>query len=182
MKRILLLQLLFLCLAAPLPAEPSVEVAGHRYPGKIRAGEQSWTLRGTHHFRYKHIFSVFTGALYTTDDPAGKRLTFTYTRTLNADDLRDQAMNTLEANNPKETLAGYEAPLSELQRAYQNVKDGDSYTLTVITGRGIWLHLNETEVFFSDNSDFGYWYLDIWLGDPPISNSLKKALTQGLSS
>jgi hypothetical protein len=182
MKSIYPVLLCILNFTASLAAEPAVEVAGHRYPEKIKVHDHSWALQGTHHFRYRRIFSVFTGALYTTDDPEGKRLKFTYTRTLKGGDLRDQAIKTLKENNSKEILEKYTHPLAGLQKAYQDVKDGDSYTLTVITNEGIWLHLNEKEVFFSDNSEFGYWYLDIWLGTPPISESLKSDLTQGLSS
>lgn len=161
---------------------PSVEVAGHPFPKHLEAYEQTWSLQGTHHFRYRRIFSVFAAGLYTAEGPAGKRLTFTYTRNLKADDLRDQAMKTLEAHNSREVLKKYRDPTAELQKAYQDVKDGDAYSLTVITDKGIWLHLNDKEIFFHDDSDFGYWYLDIWLGDPPISDALKFALTKGQSS
>lgn len=181
MKTITLLPLILISFALPLPSIASVEVASHPFPKQLEALEQTWTLQGTHHFRYKVFFSVFAAGLYTTDEPDGKRLHFTYTRNLKAGDLRDQAMKTLKANNSEETLKNYRNPLSELQKAYVDVKDGDSYTLTVVTGKGIWLHLNDNEIFQSDNSEFGYWYLDIWLGDPPISDDLKSALTKGKS-
>ncbi|MDA3873177.1 MAG: chalcone isomerase family protein [Kiritimatiellae bacterium] len=181
MKSITLRPLLLIFLTFPLAAEPSEVVEGHRFPKQLESHEQTWTLQGTHHFRYKVFFSVFAAGLYTTDEPDGKRLSFTYTRNLKADDLRDQAMKTLKANNSNDIMETYRKPTTKLQTAYRYVKEGDTYTLTVITDKGIWLHLNDKEIYFHDNSTFGYWYLDIWLGDPPISDDLKSALTKGLS-
>lgn len=160
-------------------AADAVTVEGHRYPVTQNAHGTTWDLRGTEHFRYKVLFSVFTAALHTQRDGDGERLTFTYTRKLKADDLREQAMKTLKANNDPATLNQY-APLTEqIQNAYLDVKAGDSYAITVIPGSGTWLELNGVELFHTENAEFGNWYLDIWLGTPPISASLKAALTKG---
>jgi hypothetical protein len=157
----------------------SVTIKGHTYPKSVTSEGVEWELKGTDHFVYKVFFSVFTGAYYEQKDGEGKRLKFTYTRDLKADDLREQAMKTLEENNPKSVLEQYQDSLTGMQKAYQNVKENDSYVITAIPGKGTWLHLNGKELFFDKDGEFGLWYLDIWLGDPPISDSLKEALTGG---
>lgn len=158
-----------------LPAA-NVKVHDHLYPLALEARGTNWRLGGTEHFRYKRIFSVFTAALYHQENGGGRRLTFTYTRSLKADDLRDRAMRTLTANNDPETLAEYAAWTDGLQKAYIDVKDGDSYSITVLPEAGTWLELNGKILFACDSAAFGFWYLDIWLGDPPASDSLKQAL------
>lgn len=174
MKSIFLL--FFLFSSSFLHAANAVEIEGHRYPLTLEAEGVTWTLRGTEHFRYKVFFSVFTAALYHQTPGKGERLRFTYTRNLKAADLREQAIKTLTANNDAATLEKFAALTGQIQAAYVDVKKGDSYTITMISDRGTWLHLNGKELFFSENAEFGDWYLDIWLGNPPISPSLKAAL------
>jgi len=169
-----ILSALLMFAAATLQA---VEVAGDRYPERVEALDADWKLQGAHHFKYKIFFSVFTGALYEQVGGDGQRLTFTYTRSLDADDLRKQAMETLRNAHDEATLKKYEDLTRAIQNAYKDVDDGDNYTLTVLPDRGVWLHRNGEEAYFADNAEFGFWYLSIWLGDQPASNSLKRALT-----
>lgn len=182
------MKLIPLFLIAGLSGSPAfsggktVKVADHQYPLELRAHGASWKLSGTEHYRYKVFFSVFTAALYVNPEPENKRLTFTYTRKIKADDLREQAMKTLKTQNNAGTLNSFAELTREIQKAYEDVDAGDHYTLTVIQNRGIWLERNGKEVFFSENAAFGFWYLDIWLGDPPISESLKDALMGEASS
>lgn len=176
MNKFIILLGFLLWLNTSLAATEMVEVKNHRYPINIEAQGNSWILQGTEHFRYKAIFSVFTAALYTQKGGEGQKLHFTYTRKLKADDLRQKALETLQNQHDEPSLKKYADLTEQIQAAYVNVKDGDAYTLTVLPEKGIWLHLNETEVFYSDNAEFGKWYLGIWLGDPPVNASLKQAL------
>jgi hypothetical protein len=157
----------------------AVKLKGHRYPRQVEAKGVAWEIKGAEHFVYKVFFSVFTGAYYEQTDGEGKRLKFTYTRNLKAKDLVAQADKQLTATNPPEVLRTYAEPLQGIQDAYVDVKEGDSYVITAIPGKGTWLELNGEEKFFTDNGDFGIWYLNIWLGDPPINDDLKEALTTG---
>ncbi|MGA0368921.1 MAG: chalcone isomerase family protein [Kiritimatiellia bacterium] len=166
----------------PLSGKETVRVKDHEYPVQYESQSVKWRLRGTEHFRYKVVFSVFTAAYYKQIDGNGKVLRFTYTRSLKAKDLREQAMKTLRNQNSEQTLKEFEELTGRIQSAYEDVSDGDAYTITVIPGQGTWLHRNDQEVFFTENAGFGEWYLNIWLGDPPISADLKTALTQGPDS
>ncbi|MDF3128382.1 chalcone isomerase family protein [Kiritimatiellaeota bacterium B1221] len=176
MKAIPSLMIIWLGLLPAAYANETVKVKDHRYPVQLEAQESVWTLEGTEHFKYKAIFSVFTAAYYTQTGGDGQKLHFTYTRKLKADDLRGKAMETLRNQNDHQTLQTYEALTARIQAAYEDVKDGDAYIITVDPEKGTWLHLNGNEIFFTDNAAFGKWYLDIWLGNPPANASLKKAL------
>lgn len=171
-----------LFLSSFLYANDVVVVQGHSYPVRISAHEVEWKLTGTEHFKYKVFFSVFTAAYYRQVEGGGEKLIFTYTRDLNADDLRKQSTKHLEESSDSTMLAMYKELTAEIQAAYVNVKENDSYAVTAVPGKGTWLQLNKQEVFFSENAEFGDWYLNIWLGDPPISESLKKALVKEESS
>lgn len=154
----------------------TVEVNDHSYPKSENVYDTEWILQGTHHFKYKIFFSVFTGAYYQAAQADGERLVFTYTRDIEAEDLREQAMKHLKATQSDEVLKSYASLTEQLQNAYEDVSDGDTYAITVLPEKGIWLDRNDKTVFHSDNADFGDWYLDIWLGDPPIDKGLKKDL------
>lgn len=178
MKTILLT---FLLLPTLLYAAIPLEVAGHTYPRTLEAKNLSWSLSGADHFRYR-LFSVFTGALYTApEEPAARRLTFTYTRNLPADTLVEQGMRILRQSNTPADLEQRAALIDRVNQAYQDVRKGDSYTFTVIPGQGTWLHLNDKEILFLQDADFGLWYLNIWLGETPMSENLRNALLNGIS-
>ncbi len=178
MKTTFLLLILPLGYLLPVNAGETVKVKDHRYPVQIEAQDSTWMIQGTEHFKYKAIFSVFTAALYTRKEGEGQKLHFTYTRELKADDLRKKAMETLQKQHDEQTLALYTALTEQMQSAYVNVKEGDAYIVTVHPDKGTWLHFNDREVFYTENAAFGKWYMGIWLGDPPVNASLKKALME----
>lgn len=167
--------LLLLYPLLPLLSE-TVEVKDHIYPKTETVFDVEWNLQGTHHFKYKIFFSIFTGAYYESTSGESERLVFTYTRDIEANDLRKQAMKHLTSTNSEETLSKYENLTEEIQSAYEDVRDGDRYSITVINERGTWLSRNDEVVFTTDDVAFGKWYMDIWLGTPPISEELKEAL------
>ena len=167
---------LALALFTTLLFAKEVNVHKHTYPTTESAYETEWNLQGTYHFKYKIFFSVFTGAYYQPENQKGERLVFTYTRNITADDLRAQAMKHLQNTQSDEIMEKYKTDLEKIQAAYEDVSDGDSYALTVLPEKGIWLARNGETVFTSEDPNFGDWYLDIWLGNPPIDKGLKKAL------
>ena len=153
----------------------TVRVAGHRYPARVEAKDLSWELQGAEHFRFR-LFSVFTGALYVNPDATARRLTFTYTRNIDRDTLVEQGNRVLREAHDRETLQKWKAELDQVNAAYEDVSKDDQYTFTVVPGRGTWLHLNEKEKLFLEDADFGLWYLDIWLGEKPMSEKFRDAL------
>ena len=169
--------LIAIFLAIPLSAD-TIRVAGHRYPRQLESNDITWQLSGAEHFRYR-LFSVFTGARYIHEDSEAIKLTFTYTRNLDRDVLIDQGQRVLREANDRETLRKYQSQLEKVNAAYRNVREGDRYTFTVIPGRGTWLHFNDEEALYLDDAAFGMWYLEIWLGDNPMSTNFRDALLNG---
>lgn len=158
------------------------EVANHAYPIEMETKELVWRLSGADHFRFR-LFSVFTGALYFSDaSPNARRLVFTYTRNLEAVTLVEQGMRVLRAAKPAAEIEARQSLIDTVNAAYRDVSRGDRYIFTVIPDRGTWLHLNEEEILFVGDADFGLWYLDIWLGDDPMSVSLRNALLEGIGT
>lgn len=156
------------------------EVAGHRYPVEIVSKGLSWSLSGAHHFRFR-LFSVFTGALFQAgSNPGARKLTFTYTRSIDAGTLVEQGMRVLRDAHREEEIDARRDLLETVNAAYRDVTRGDRYTFTVIPGRGTWLHFNSEEILFIDDADFGLWYLGIWLGENPMSTPLRNALLEGI--
>lgn len=156
------------------------EVAHHTYPIEMEAKGLVWRLSGVDHFRFR-LFSVFTGALYSSAaSPKARRLVFTYTRNLEADTLVEQGMRVLRTAKPEAEIEARQPLIDTVNAAYRDVSRGDRYIFTVIPDRGTWLHLNEEEILFVGDADFGLWYLDIWLGDDPMSVSLRNALLEGI--
>lgn len=180
MKHFLLSILFSLCISTSLRAD-TVTVKGHQYEKKQDAQGATWTLQGTKHFTVRLLvkISVLTAAYYEEAEGEGRRLEFTYLRDLKAKDLRAKAMEALEKQNTPEELAVRKEMLEDIQQAFVDVKKGDRYTITAIPGKGTWLHLNGEETYTNTDGDFGLWYLDIWLGTPPIDYKLKTALMGG---
>jgi hypothetical protein len=156
----------------------TIEVHNHTYSVTETAFGADWQLQGSHHFKYKIFFSVLTGALYQEMEGEGERLVFTYTRNIKAEDLVSSSTTHLEKTRTAEKLEEYAELLAEIQGAYTDLEKNDQYAITVLPEKGIWLERDGEVVFHSDNAEFGDWYLDIWLGDPPISEEMKKALLE----
>jgi hypothetical protein len=155
-------------------------VSGHEYPLNKESKDLQWTLSGAEHFRFR-LFSVFTGALFKAEsEPEARKLTFTYTRRIDAGTLVEQGMRVLREANSEAELEKRRELIDKVNAAYLDVSRGDRYTFTVIPGRGTWLHFNDEEILFIDDADFGLWYLDIWLGEKPMSTSLRNALLEGI--
>ncbi len=158
----------------PCAESALVEVHGHRYAEEKEEDGRRWKLLGAEHFRYG-VFSVFTGALYLGED-GGRQLAFTYTRSVKAEVLRGQALRVLRGAYEEGMLTRWAESLEKMNGAFVNVVAGDQYTLTMVPGEGVWLHLNGKERVFIADSEFGTWYLSIWLGEKPMSVPLRDAL------
>jgi hypothetical protein len=174
----LLLPLLLLTLPSPAASGPRSSAGQEQMPGRENP-EQSWRLSGAGHFRYR-LFSVFNGALYLGGDvPGSQRLQLTYTRSIPAQTLAEQGLRVLRQSYSADEIAARNGLLEQINQAYRDVRAGDMYSFTVIPGQGTWLHLNGEELLFVHDSDFGLWYLGIWLGEHPMSASLRDALLPG---
>ncbi len=141
-------------------------------------------LIGSTTFRWMSIIKVYDARLHLgAGEPPTKvfadipvRLQLTYHRGFTAAEIV-QGGDTLLARNVKvETLAALRERLELINRAYRDVREGDSYTLTYAPGKGTTLRLNGSPLVTIPGQDFAAAYFRIWLGDDPISESMRDAL------
>ncbi|MEQ3636384.1 chalcone isomerase family protein [Alcanivorax sp.] len=103
------------------------------------------------------------------------RLTFRYFRDVPGDALAKAALNFLEKNLSKADFERYQVRFTQFNSHYQNISDGDAYTLTY-AAHGLTLALNNTPLATETDDTFARYYLRIWFGEDPYSRSLKENL------
>ena len=82
----------------------------------------------------------------------------------------------LARNVKADALVSLRERLELINRAYRDVREGDSYTLTYVPGKGTTLRLNGSPLVTVPGHDFAAAYFRIWLGDDPISKSMRDTL------
>jgi len=178
--------LLLALLAAPALA---AEVAGVRVDDRIRLDSGELVLNGAG-LRTKAFFKVYVAGLYlperktSTDEvlalPGAKRVAMRLMRDLSAKQLSDALDEGFRDNTPaaeQEPLKGRLGELSAIMNALRSAKEGDVIALDWLPGTGTRVMVNgETKGKAIAGEDFYRALLRIWLGDNPVSGSLKKAL------
>ena len=170
---------LMLCLTAIANAN-----ATPAHTGQLTEDGARFGLIGSTTFRWMSVIKVYDARLHLgAGQPPTKvladipvRLQLTYHRGFTAAEIV-QGGDTLLARNVKaETLAALRERLELINRAYRDVREGDSYTLTYVPGKGTTLRLNGSPLVTIAGQDFAAAYFRIWLGDDPISESMRDAL------
>lgn len=139
---------------------------------------------GAKTFRWKSVFKVYDVALHLgAGESSGRifadmptRLHLSYHRDFTAAEIVKGGDALLARNVDAATLAALRERLGLINRTYRDVKAGDSYTLTYVPDRGTTLRLNGAPLVTIPGHDFAAAYFRIWLGDDPISPSLRDTL------
>ena len=105
------------------------------------------------------------------------RLSFRYFREVPGDAFAKAALNFLEKNLSKADFERYKARFKQFNNHYQDIGDGDVYTLTY-RPNSLTLALNNTLLATETGDDFARNYLRIWFGETPYSRPLKENLLQ----
>jgi len=178
--------LLVAFLAAPALA---AEVAGVKVDERIKLESSELVLNGAG-LRTKSFFKVYVAGLYlaakktSADDvlalPGAKRVSMRLMRDLSAKQLTDALEEGIRDNTPtpeQEALKGRLAELTAIMSSLQSAKEGDVIALDWVPGSGTRIVLNgELRGKPIAGENFYRALLRIWLGDNPVSVSLKKAL------
>ena len=178
--------LLFVFLAAPALA---AEVAGVKVDERVELGSGELVLNGAG-LRTKAFFKVYVAGLYLAEKktrpeevlalPGAKRVSMRLMRELSAKQLIEALEGGIHDNTPaseREPLSGRLAELAAIMNALQSAKEGDVIALDWLPGSGTRVVLNgEPRGKPIVGEDFYRALLKIWLGDNPVSGSLKKAL------
>lgn len=170
---------LILCLAAIPNASATPAPSGQLTEDDVR-----FELVGATTFRWMSIIKVYDARLHLgAGEPPTKvfadipiRLQLTYHRGFTAAEIIKGGDTLLARNVKAETLAALRERLELINRAYRDVREGDSYTLTYVPGKGTTLRLNGSPLVTIAGQDFAAAYFRIWLGDDPISESMRDAL------
>ena len=141
-------------------------------------------LIGSTTFRWMSIIKVYDARLHLgAGEPPTKvfadipvRLQLTYHRGFTAAEIIKGGDTLLARNVKAESLAALRDRLELINRAYRDVREGDSYSLTYVPGKGTTLRLNGSPLVTIPGHDFATAYFRIWLGDDPISESMRDAL------
>jgi long-chain acyl-CoA synthetase len=179
---------LMLCAQLALAAE----VAGVKVDERISLGSSELILNGAG-LRTKAFFKVYVAGLYLSEKKTSaadvlallgaKRVSMRLMRDLSAKQLTDALDEGIRDNTPppeQEALKVRLGELATIMNAIQSAKEGDVIALDWIPGSGTRVVLNgEARGQAIAGEDFYRALLRIWLGDNPVSGSLKKALLGG---
>jgi len=135
-------------------------------------------------FRWMRVVNVYDAALHIGSGHDGSksldgvpiRLEIHYRRDFTASEIAKGGDALLQRNVPADTFEALRPRLERLNRAYRDVKPGDRYVLTYVPGTGTILRLNDTPLITIEGEDFARAYFRIWLGEEPISASLRDQL------
>jgi hypothetical protein len=178
--------LLLALVAAPALA---AEVAGIKVDERVKVESSELVLNGAG-LRTKAFFKVYVAGLYLAEKkasadevlalPGAKRVSMRLMRDLSAKQLTDALDEGIRDNTPaaeQEVLKGRIAELTAIMNSLRSAKEGDVIALDWLPETGTRVVLNgEAKGKAIAGEDFYRALLRIWLGDDPVSGSLKKAL------
>jgi hypothetical protein len=141
-------------------------------------------LQGVGLLRYRLVFKGYVAALYLPPDVAPeqalddvpKRLEIEYFWAIGARDFAAAQNEGIARNVDPATLERVRPAMQEMAALYRDVQPGDRYALTYLPERGTELALNGEPLGRVGGSEFARAIFSIWLGEEPLSQSLKKQL------
>lgn len=157
------------------------------FPIKIRLPSTKAELVkiGEHRYFHSMFFNIYDIALYAgksakiaevLDAKTIYRLEFRYLRKVDKSIILKSSIKMLARNIAPEDYKRIKTRLNRLNTAYQNVENGDRSSLTYQPGIGTTLNINGSHIITIEGEDFARLYFTIWLGNSPISKSLKRDL------
>lgn len=180
---IISMTLLTLILAYPAASSARL-IEGVYFTPRIVASEVPMVLNGVGLKKLWKIVKVSVAALYlgegispdTVLADVPKRLEIEYFHAISGRDFAKLTEKLLRENVDTVALRSLQPRIDRLNALYVDVKPGDRYALTYLPGRGTILSLNGTEIGAIEGKDFGSAVFAMWLGQRPLSDSLKKEL------
>lgn len=177
---------LLLCVALPAFA---AEVAGVRFDERVHVGAAELVLNGAG-VRKRAFFQVYAIGLYLPRKMAApdeavaasgpKRVAIHMLRDVGAEQFADALAEGLRANHPETLARALEPRVKQLSAAMIELKEAKKGMAIVLDWTG-----SETQLLVEGRpagrpiagEDFYQALLRIWLGDHPVQEDLKKALT-----
>ncbi len=180
---------LFVVLLACLPMQAfGVTVSGVEVPEKAHVQSRQLVLNGAG-VRTKFMFKVYVAALYMETkkkrpdevlvDGGVKRVSLYVMRKLTGGEFMEAFNKAINANHTADQYIPLAARLIHFSRVFRKVGEvnkGDVITLDYSPETGTIVSVNGKEQGRTEGQDFYRALLKIWMGDHPVSDSLKKGM------
>jgi hypothetical protein len=164
---------------------PTALLAVGNFPATYQIGGNSFEKRGEYRYVYRVFFKLYDAALYVKPSASPQdifdakipfHLSFHYLRTIEKSIILDSADKMLNRNLSDPELRTIADRVDKINAAYQTVENGDRSSLTYEPDVGTTLKINDRPVITIEGEDFAQLYFQIWLGENPISSSMKAVL------
>ena len=167
------------------------EFGGIQFPDKIALPDTAKTvqLNGVG-YRKKFFIKVYIGALYTEklarsrdevvalDGPNRILMHFVHEE-VSSEKLVAAWNEGFEENMSDDAFEKMRPEIDKFNAMFPTVKQGDVIYLDYIPGTGTRVTINDEKKGVIAGKDFSRALLDIWLGEEPADNKLKKAMLGG---
>jgi len=164
-------------------------VEGVELPGEIRLGEQRLQLNGAG-VREKFFFDIYVAGLYlkarqadagrilSQDRPWRMVMHFLYKK-VGKEKLADGWEEGFEANLDEARMERLRLQIDRFKALFPDLHRGDEVLLDHLPGGGVKVTINGRDAGTVGGNDFASALLGIWLGERPVTRSLKADLLGG---
>jgi long-chain acyl-CoA synthetase len=162
----------------------AAEIRGIRFDDQYRTANLVLPLRGLGTLKYMMVINVYVAALYLGDgvpseavlSDTPKRLLIHYFRDIEAKDFARSTETLIMKNVGSEVFERLRPRIARLNALYEDVQEGDRYSLAYIPGTGTEIALNGISKGVVVGADLARAVFSIWFGASPLDTSLKKTL------
>lgn len=157
---------------------------GIQFEDEITVDGHILTLHGIGLLKWKYIVDVYLVALYKPKDipvinistNVAKRLEYYFFVDMKASDFQSTGFQLMARNIGDKKAQELTRELDAFNELYQDVKEGQRYTLTFLPGKGLEMALDGKSLGVVEGDEFGSSYLSIWLGPDPVDKSLQQGM------
>ena len=157
------------------------------FPANIELTSTKSTLTklGEYRYVYRLLFKLYDVALYAHPEASYEevldanttyQLQFRYLREIDKSIILESADKILRRNLSPAEFSQISDRVDQINEAYRTVLDGDRSSLTYQPGVGSTLAINGSPAVTIEGADFARLYFKIWLGEQPISSSLRASV------
>ncbi len=175
---------LTLCLCTFVRAQGATQIGDIEFSDSISIDENTIPLRGAKKLEWWG-FDVYTAGFYVGDESktpdeildasTPRYLEIHYHRSIKAKDIIKATKENL-SENPTVDMAKVQDQLEDLYECFENVGEGDIYSISYSPESGTTISLNDEESCRFEGGEFARVFFGIWLSEYPINDDLAEAL------
>ncbi len=174
----------FICASTISDNALAAENSGIQYRDQITVDGRELSLHGIGLLKWKYLVKVYLVGLYKPGnvpvekvlEDIPKRLEYYFFVDMKASDFQDTGFQLMARNVGEEKAKSLLEELEALNSLYQDVKEGQRYTLTYLPGKGVEMALDDEVLGLVQGAEFAGAYFSIWLGPDPVSKSLQEGI------